>query len=70
MKKNLLKNPFFHGAILVALASVMIFDVGYNGVKSIKEMSTIGKVCAYIFMADLCGFVAYVTIWKMIIKRK
>ena len=67
---KLLKNPFFHGAVLLAMALIMIVEVVARGANSLAEMTIIGKVAGYIFIADLLGFVFYVVVLRMIFKVK
>ncbi len=68
--KKLLKNFWFHLAILAACSIIMIVDVVATGSNDLTEMTILGRVAGYIFLADLCGFAFYMIVLKMIFKIK
>lgn len=67
---KLLTNYWFHFAVLAACAVVMVIEVIATGSSNLSEMTIIGKVAGYIFLADLVGFALYMIVYRMILKGK
>lgn len=55
---------------MAACAVVMVIEVISTGNNKLSEMTIIGKVAGYIFMADLVGFALYMIVYRMIFKGK
>lgn len=55
---------------MAVCAVVMVINVISTGANNISEMTIIGKVAGYIFMADLVGFALYMIVYRMILKGK
>jgi len=67
--KNLLTNFYFHGAILLVCAVVMVINVIATGANSLDGLTVVGKIAAIIFILDLFSFVIF-TMSKALFGKK